>query len=458
MKATKFFAIAMASTALLVSCAKEQGRGGESNNAGTTDRSVLIRIDRAGSVAVRSESDPVASGTPLTLNEGYLVFADKDDVITYVVTVLGGTDADESYAVTSAGAAAEIGIDHLDASKLDIEWITGVPGTTTQVTFLGNLDVANNTTIDAPKKHDDLSDLEVTVEQQCAADGGVGKVMLHGWAELEKSQQTVGPGGADINAQKDFDAIFDVTPIVSRFEFDAITGTHSDGTSTFTYQIDGIFIDRYFSTVSLADTLPSARKGWFVETGANKALFATDATYTSSPADPDNYYDTGYYKTANRDVVYNVAADMDVTTPGSKVWAYNLLVPYHGTYWKSPSRKTTDDPRNAAADEVTNGAAVSGVVPELNYMPAIIIKLSNVVVDGETWQGDWFLTIENFYSDPDQNTSPVTKLGRGMVYTFSDIKFNEGDIQRGPYIKNMNVYVRISMIEWETDELGYDFN
>jgi hypothetical protein len=105
--------------------------------------------------------------------------------------------------------------------------------------------------------------------------------------------------------------------------------------------------------------------------------------------------------------------------PGAaKVWAYNLLAP-------------------TSAD-----------------MPAIIIKISGVVVDGTPWPGMHFLTIENFYRNPGRIL--IEELEQSKVYTIADVEFDESDLTPVPYTKTKNVLVKITMLEWESEEVDYD--
>ncbi len=246
----------------------------------------------------------------------------------------------------------------------------------------------------APAVGDIVANYTATVVSQHSA-GTVANVSLFGG----KAITHVSGAAAD-----EYEAAFDVKPIAARYEIKEITGAHS-GSGTFEYRLEGIFIDKYYDDMKLAGTA-----GTLKSNGNVPALYVPNASGSS-------------YVTANAGAVYDYnAAGITLTTkPSSGVWNYNLLAP-----------------------------ASAG-------MPAIIIKVSNVKVNGTVWNGGnpYYLTINSFFTTKGGST-PLTALEQGHIYVLDNIAFNENDLGDTPYTTTKKVQVRVNMLPWESTNIGWD--
>ncbi len=390
--------IASTAAVLLAGCNKEQ-------NSGTPDgeRAVRITISQEGTTT-RGVGNQVSDKTPVTFNDGLLLFADANDDITMVVSV---TDDDAGFAGSSVGK------EKLDGGV----WITGVPDVSTQVFFVGNPPTG---TKDAAEVGADVADLELTVSSQYDG-GGVGKVTLWGGKALGRRTGT-GPDGSSAAGTSDFEASFDVKAVVTRLEIGAITGTHSTEGSL-TYKVEGIFIDKYYDAMKANGTAITTA-GNLKENGAAMSMYAPGGNDGGTPAVNSSY------TTAMSGVVYDwdtdtgLATDAATAPEGGKAWAYNLLAP-----------------------------ASTG-----QTMPKILVRIDDVKVDGVAWPGPHFLTISKFYSDPGTNQKPITALEPGHIYTISNLKFKDTDLSPVPYASSHSAHVTVKMLPWESAEVGYDIN
>ena len=248
MKINKFLTAALAATTLLASCSKEAGN---TNSTNGEDRTVQIQIDYAGS-ETRATGNQIADNTAVAFSGGYLLFTNTGDAVTFVVAIETG-----STAYTEAGK--KVGITELKAGTQ----ITAVPGNSTKVYFIGNKPSA----MAAPAVGDIVSNYTATVASQHSA-GTVANVSLFGG----KALTPVSAGAAD-----EYEATFDVKPIAARYEIMEITGAHSGGgANTFEYQIDGIFIDKYYDDMKLAGTA-----GTLKSNGNDPAKYVPNATGSS---------------------------------------------------------------------------------------------------------------------------------------------------------------------------------
>jgi hypothetical protein len=232
MKAIKIFAMAFASTALLASCAVEPGGGADNG-----DRAVKIQISQK--KGTRAVTDPVAEDTYVKLNDGYLIFTNANDAVTFVIDILDATATGVAAAYNET--AGTVGVAALETG----EWITSVPGASTKVYLIGNYSG------DAPEINDDVKQITDNVLNQYSS-GGVDDVVIYGWDGLDRATEATYPSG-DVDpddgvlSDDDYIAEIDVAPIVARFEIGGITGTPSKGDGhTFTYTIEGFFWDKYY--------------------------------------------------------------------------------------------------------------------------------------------------------------------------------------------------------------------
>lgn len=377
---------ALAMTTMFAACSKDEGGKIESGK----DRTVQIKLNRTGN-GTRSVGTQVADGEDVVFTSGYLLFANSASLITKVVTIATGGGSYNDVAGT-------VGIDALEATGG--QWITGVPGQTNDVYFLGNAPTGVT-----PAVGNDVTTFKATVSSQWKSDGSVDNVTLWGGEALSKMTTGTGTGTGGAITDEDYEAEFDVAPIVARFEICEIIGD-SEITD---FQIDGIFIDNYYDGMFIDGV---AIPGDLKLNGSTVAKYATDGA-------------GGSYTTAMAGVVYDYAASGGLTAPAAgSAWSYNLLAP------------TSTSPA----------------------MAAIVIRLSGIEVNGTAWTGDYFLTIQNFYSDAGTNLVPITALEQGQIYVIPSIEFSSSDLTTEPYMKTKNVRVEINMLTWESNPIGFDFD
>jgi hypothetical protein len=384
MRINKFYAVAIAAATLLASCSKDKPETdtGEKCN-------VTVKIERPSSDTpdTRAIGDPIVAGgsgsAKVEFSGGYLVFTNKNDVITLVITV--------SNDVADYVEGTSVGINKLDAGVT----ITGVPGNSVGVYFLGNVTTK-------PVAGNPLGSYTENVTTQL--DTGYGKVYhvsLYGGNTLSPVPTETGK----------YTATFNVAPIGARFEIASIQGTATNN-GVLEYKVAGIFIDNYYHEMSWTG-VPTDNA---LKYNSNHAdYYADNATSTASS-----------YLTAVKQYVYDYnelgLANQTSFTPGTgKVWAYNLFAP------------TTSSPA----------------------MPAIVIKLTDVTVNGVS-HGTQFLTISKFFTDSNK-TNSITKLEQSHIYVLSNIAFDENAMTTDPYTKSIEATVNITMLQWESSNVGWEF-
>jgi hypothetical protein len=378
-----FTAAALAVTTLLASCTKdEEGATGQVFE----DRVVKISISRD-QVDSRGVGGQVTNGTELTVSSGYLLFTNSAKTVTMVVDVEAGEgqydSAEQTIGITTitTGTAGEI---------------TNVPGQSSDVYFIGNAPSGMTTPAEGGK----ISDYIASVQSQySSADGGVANVTVYGGGALVQ----------DVGTPTKFNAEFDVKAIVGRFEIKKITGTASDA-SAFTYKVDGIYIDKYYSSMQ-------------VDGGAKLAdLKDNGSTITNYGSG------AGSYEAALAGSVFDYdaagLATQAATSPAEGAWTYNLLAP------------------TAYTDGTTDDIA----------MPAIIVSVSDVVVGGNAMPGRFFLTIMHFTL----NSEPIEKLDGGKIYVISDLTFDQTDLTSEPFISEKSVTVDMNMVPWESAPIDWE--
>jgi hypothetical protein len=378
MKFNKILAVALAATTLFASCSKENVE-----NANGEDITVSIKIDRA-SDATRVEGANVGNAA-VTFTSGSLIFTNPSDVVTMVVAVNTGS---------APYASKTVGIEALANGQQ----ITAVPSASTKVYFVGN--APSGVTF---AEDDALSTKMATVFSQYKADGSVDNVTIFGG----KALTPVSDGEAD-----EFEAAFNATPIAARFEIKKIAGEAADGTSTLTYKVAGIFIDKYYDKMTLAGAAVSAD---LKSNGSVVANYASGAgSYLTTPTNM-----TGVVFDYNGTT--GIATQTNTTPSTKAAWAYNLLAP------------TSTSPA----------------------MPAIIIKFIDVKVD-DTEYGTQFLTINTFYTAKGGSTA-LTQLAQGHIYVLDNIEFDENDLTPTPYLKDIKATVTVTMVNWESSNIGWAF-
>lgn len=197
----------------------------------------------------------------------------------------------------------------------------------------------------------DLEDVPESIDDLAYFKSAIDNPVLMGEGELEYVQENK------------FTCEIDLVPLIARLEISDIQSTGN--ISSFT--VDGIFMDHYYSQVSLSGQLDDAD---FVRNGANPKVFV---------------YDTPAYPADNEDITYDwltSGGSVDrVVVPQSyyNVWGYNVL---------------------------TGGSSCEP--------PRIILRLSDIEIEGEDpIEGPKFLTITGF---KDKGNNPIDYFEAGKVY------------------------------------------
>jgi hypothetical protein len=422
MKTIKIFAMAFATTAILAPCVKETG--GNTNPNDNEDRTVKIKITKAGE-ATRAETANKPDGDQMNFNDGYLVFYNAGKAITKVITILPYTAAEQDFDADSG----TVGINAIQQPQG--EWITGVPGASTMVCLIANYQGA------APEVGDDITAIKDKVANQYndGEDGGTAGdalvVVAYGEGPLTKAaadpNPATGPDGGALD-ENDYEANLLVSPIAARIQIHSIAGTPSGNAETFTYQIDGIFVDKYYDEMYINGTAIGSslksnlrEENHYVPGNIGSSYTLTPENMTGIVFDYDPTNGIAYTKGDEPE-------DMKYSPGDGKVWAYNLL---------APTKASTSAP-----------TAIT--------MPAIIISVSNVVVDGAEWPGQYYLTIQNFRRIGQDET--IKALQQSHIYNIRNVNFTEADLDDLPYESTKDVYVTVQLMTWVAEEVEVDFD
>lgn len=191
-------------------------------------------------------------------------------------------------------------------------------------------------------------------------------------------------------------------PTVARIELTNIT---SSGVIT-GFQVDGIFIDNYYSQGSVGGTVVG---GNLVNNGSVAATF-TDNSSAYPTAVKTSLYD--YYTTG-------LAAVTKIAKPATagNVWGYNLF-----------------------GNTAGSGSGSFAV-------PRIIIRISNITTnDLSTYSSPQFITVKGLKS----SGTSLTSLDAGKIYNIGAgaLTFKETDLAPIPNVSAINVTVTVTLATW----------
>lgn len=65
------------------------------------------------------------------------------------------------------------------------------------------------------------------------------------------------------------------------------------------------------------------------------------------------------------------------------------------------------------------------------------------------------MTINKFFTDTSATTD-LTALAQGNVYVLDNITFDEEDLTSNPYTKSKRVTVKVTMMNWESNNIGWE--
>jgi hypothetical protein len=200
-----------------------------------------------------------------------------------------------------------------------------------------------------------------------------------------------------------YTAQINVEPVVARFEIGAISATAAvtEGELKIaTFSLKGIYLDNYIPTMAF----DGSANGAAVKAEAPVEASDFAGTYAAEVSD---IFTTGYEGA----ITYSPASN--------NVWGYNLLA------------------------------------PEAAPMPYVIIRISNVLVEGETaatpeadraYPGEWFLTVQ---------ITPAT-IDNRRVYSIDDIEFNASDLTKKPFETKIDVTVTVDILPWIAATAAYE--
>jgi hypothetical protein len=356
------------STEEVLSNGTESGGENSKNNL----KSVTLSIG-SGSPSTRAEGPAVGSSQKVVFNDGYLIFASAQNSITKVMTVTKGTSDHTDTAV--------------DISLLtdgDGEEITDVPGHSTSAWIVGNLPSG----MAAPVEGGNLESLKESVISY-SSQGTLNNVTLFGGSTITFSTKNT--------------AKFDLVPLVARIEIEKIEADINGDIASF--NVDGIFINNYYSQVTLGGKAPLAP----VKNEDVTDFVSGSSAYPALEAGLLFDYKTGQ-------TLGTVSGR--VCTPSSGVaWGYSL-----------PAPKTV----------------VSGTLSA----PHIVIRLSGIQTKpgiSATYSDEWYLTVSGLKV----GASTVTSLEPGKVYSIKNILFKSSNIQPEPEQETIDVTVDVTLVEWD---------
>lgn len=208
-----------------------------------------------------------------------------------------------------------------------------------------------------------------------------------------------------VNAETDaiiYNANVTVAPIGARIEIGGVVAD-GPGSTIETFTLAGIYVNNFYPTMNMDGSNPGTIVNGLSVSGN---YVGGTAPYTSA-----NLYDL-----PNFDGAVGYLAGQD------KVWGYNLLAP-------------------TAADA---------------EMAHIVVHVTDVVIatdDDETYAGDKYLTIRNFYL----NGEKLEKLEKGYIYKINEISFAESDLTGTPETFFIDVHVKATIKGWTAATVTTDF-
>lgn len=410
MKIKSFAIAALAATVGFTACSKDENGGGGGVTLPDGETKVLQLKLSKGAVS-KAEVGPVADGTDVTFNDGYIFFTLAGGEIVKVTQI-----TNDAAAVDADGNS--VGIQKLtsNAGKGGAQ-IPGVPALAKYVYIAGNLP-SGVTVPGVGSNISSVKDLAVSLKSQFSDDFGMSKVTL--WSG-DPRVTTGGDKLGEISNENDgtddyLYAFVEVSAVSSRIEISSVLYDNGDDTDVVTkFQVDGIYVNNYYESMTLGGAA-----GDLTNNGSDNA----ETIYTENSTAYTDLSEYLYDADETNGVGTFTATPAKVAPAAGKVWGYTVVAP-------------------AKATEV----------------PHVIIRLSDVesTLDGANpaFDGIQWLTVKNFI-DLDTNEA-LAKLEPGVIYTISAVKFDESHLTEAPEMLDVEVYVEASLIPWTTKEVGAGF-
>lgn len=365
----KFLTVAVATLLLgFTSCSNDED-GGKPETGNPKNMFLKISSDTPSTYA---EGTPQAAGE-VTFTSGDLYFTDNAGTILAHYTISSAATSDTNIdiaALTSTG-----------------QTITNLPGTVSNVHVVGNTNgLATSGNISRVKNQ----------ALQVQSQGTISNVNLYG----EAATVLVTPGTPGVSNDL-YAAAVTLAPTVARIELANITAT---GTAITGFEVEGIFIDNYYSEAAVAGTVAAGNLQ------DNNTAVAADWVSGSSiypvALDPSIF---DWYTTP-------LTSDANVVAPATSgdVWGYNVFA-------------------------TTLGSTV----------PRIVIRLSNITTtpeSGITFAGPQFITVKGFKN----GATPLTAIKAGEVYNIAvgALAFDETNITPVPNVNAIDVEVTVTVANW----------
>lgn len=369
---TKFKFLTLAVASLLVgftSCSNDDEGGKPETN---TPKNMLLKIGKPSTYAEGAAQGAATA----TFTSGDLYFTNTAGVIVAHYTI-------------SAAATSATNIDIAALTSAAGETITDLPGSITNVHVVGNTAaLPTSGTISAVKAQ------ALLVENQA----NIANVNLFG--EGAATLKTAGTPGVSNDL---YEAKVDLAPTVARIELSDITAT---GTAITGFEVEGIFIDNYYS-----------------QAGVDGTVVAANLVNNSSTPETDWVDNSVLYPNTLTPSIYDwyapalpSAANKVAPATAGQVWGYNVFAQAIGT-----------------------GSAV----------PRIIIRLNNVTTtaaSGITFTGPQFITVKGLLD----SGVALTTIEAGKVYNLAagGLEFDHTNITPQPNVSAIDVEVTVTVADW----------
>lgn len=376
MKMKSIMALAMGAVLTLASCSKDEN----TNSTEKVEEQTVVMTIKRGDIT-RAEGANVGNGTSIAFASGKLYFTDANGIITKVLDV-----------VTSGGSNTS----QIDVMATGAQTIPGVPSNTRKVYIVGN--VGSGLPTSPGGNISAVKDMLITIGSQYDAAGAVANAALYGQDE------------AMVTSGSPYTAAVTVNPIAARIEIDKFTGTSTVAGALTAYQVDGIFVNNYYSKIKLQGAKSGAASpaddlvyNGTEADGQNPAIYLAGST--AYPAeDNGKYYDFAAAGIGS-------AAGLVYTPSTGATWSYNLLAPAEGA------------------------------------VPHIVIRFSGFGA-GDLHEGKIrYITVTGFEDVNDLGT-PLA-LQAGKIYRIKNFRFDETDLDTDPEVTTVTAQVTVTLAQWD---------
>lgn len=406
--------IALSAIITMASCTKDNNAIGKDGGNDATPINVSIALTEKNAV-FRSVAAPANVAT-VNFKDGYVIFVNNVGVVNKVTQIVSGSFADET--AGDKDAAKAVGTKAwLDDMKISGgSEIKNVPASAIKVYIVGNLPSG----VTAPALAENISDIKdrvIDFASQSNSEGNVADVTLYGDGVTLTAHSSI--SGAKY-------AQVEVNAIASRIEIGSIS--YSSATSFVSrFQIDGIFVNHYYSQMSLSGVVSKDIENNLVDDNAEaNTVYSNSSAYTVAAL--YDYYMNGIgFKVS--ETSWSAADPFD--SNDKNVWAYNVLAP-------------------KSCDGIVVGALTA---------PHVVIRLSNFTTTGDNpskvYPGTQYLTVKKFREKGTNNV--IESFKPGVVYFITDLTFNESNLTDIPEQEAVTVYVEAKLMSWSRQEVDWEF-